>query len=671
MIYLDPNATTPVPSIVRKAVTAVQASHRVLLRPSRAPRYGNRTLAVILFTVCFHGLCSGADWELVNPQPTGTSLFKVIWTGSQIVATGSLGSVLTSSDGERWTKTRITDPAGEYIDLSQLTWSGRLMVAAANVTGIVWSSLDGRKWTRVEVGFPVRISRLVWTGSQFAGVGSLVVGSRSSQVFVSSPDGSKWTYAPTSVSGGWIRDIAWTGNGYIATGSLTTTLNQAKSIINFLWWKNVTGAVVDVPFAAYSKDGKSWRVKKLTYSSAPPDRPLSIVWTGKKALILTMEGRIYTSVDGISWSGETRPDGLMNIFASNLIWTGQELIAIGSLQDSRKGKTPPAFFTSPGGENWVERSPVVSRITQFTDATKAGDQYVAVGSGGLIQTSPDGDNWTIRSPLGLVERVSKVASNGTQFVAVGGDAVLTSANGVNWSVAHPAHFDTNSVVWAGTQYIAVGKANATFTSPDGKKWTAHQRENSGTLSDVAWNGKTAVAVGFSNEGPSLILSSEDGITWKQETQPSGTRDLDAVTWSGSQFVAVGDNASIVTSPDGYAWTKVHGKDYDPYLRGIAWSGTTFVAVGVSRWGGRPNAFVSPDGKSWSGVTIPCALNFNAVGWCSDHFVAAGERGVIFVSKDGTSWTRDPLVAESNFTGVLGTADVTLVVGSEGTIVRKD
>lgn len=629
----------------------------------------NRILVAFFLTAYFQSFCSGAGWEVVNPQPTVTSLYAVISADSQIVATGSLGSVLTSKDGEHWTKTRITDSAGECIDLSQLAWSGRLMIATANVPGVIWSSPDGMQWTRVTLGFSGLLSRLIWTGSKFAGLGTLVSGGRASQIFVSSEDGLKWTSSPVSVNGGSFRDIAWTGERYIATGSLTTPLNQAKSFINFLAWKNITGAVTDVPFAAYSSDGKNWHVQKLPYSTTSPPRPRSIVWAGQKAVILTQEAGVYTSETGTSWNGEIKPSGLNALNAINLTWTENELIAVGSLNGPR-GKTPPGFFTSNDGENWTQHSPVISRLAQFTSATKAGGQYVAVGSDGLIQTSPTGDDWDLRSPLGFVEQISKAATSGFIFVAVGGDAVLTSADGIAWTVSHPANFDATSVIWAGSQFIAVGETTAVFTSSNGKDWTAHQRKSGGTLFDIAWNGKIAVAVGLGGEKPAKIMTSADGIDWTDVLPPSETRYLSAVTWSGSQFVAVGDNASIITSPDGVVWTKVHGANSDPYLRGIAWSGRNFVAVGVSS-SGQPNAFISSDGASWSGVTIPWVSNFNAVSWCGDRFVAAGERGVVFESKDGTSWAREPLVAESNFTGILDTSNATFIVGSEGTILRKD
>jgi hypothetical protein len=53
----------------------------------------------------------------------------------------------------------------------------------------------------------------------------------------------------------------------------------------------------------------------------------------------------------------------------------------------------------------------------------------------------------------------------------------------------------------------------------------------------------------------------------------------AVTWGGSQFVAVGD--WIMTSPDGATWA-IRWQDGEFY--DVAWSGARFVAVGFLRRG---------------------------------------------------------------------------------------
>src|SRR5262249_21754620 len=42
--------------------------------------------------------------------------------------------------------------------------------------------------------------------------------------------------------------------------------------------------------------------------------------------------------------------------------------------------------------------------------------------------------------------------------------------------------------------------------------------------------------------------------WTSQTSGAGGKLLSGVTWTGSQFVAVGEGGTIVTSPDGITWT---------------------------------------------------------------------------------------------------------------------
>ncbi|WP_201376257.1 hypothetical protein [Ktedonobacter robiniae] len=79
----------------------------------------------------------------------------------------------------------------------------------------------------------------------------------------------------------------------------------------------------------------------------------------------------------------------------------------------------------------------------------------------------------------------------------------------------------------------------------------------------------------------MILTLSDGLAWADHSLalPSiSPRQLDAVTWSGSQFVAVGFKGTLITSPDGKTWTaRIIGTV--SALINVVWSGSRFVAVG--------------------------------------------------------------------------------------------
>jgi hypothetical protein len=67
------------------------------------------------------------------------------------------------------------------------------------------------------------------------------------------------------------------------------------------------------------------------------------------------------------------------------------------------------------------------------------------------------------------------------------------------------------------------------------------------VNDIGWSFSFAV---LNTRG---VLTSPDGVTWTPQGSGTTAR-LNAVTWTGGRFVAVGDSGTILTSPDGFFWT---------------------------------------------------------------------------------------------------------------------
>jgi hypothetical protein len=76
---------------------------------------------------------------------------------------------------------------------------------------------------------------------------------------------------------------------------------------------------------------------------------------------------------------------------------------------------------------------------------------------------------------------------------------------------------------------------------------------------LAWNGARYVAAGSGgtfNGDPRTILSSIDAQSWAYSPLPPALNagGLAAVTWTGSEFIAVGEFGNVLTSVDGLIWT---------------------------------------------------------------------------------------------------------------------
>src|SRR2546427_3540955 len=173
-------------------------------------------------------------------------------------------------------------------------------------------------------------------------------------------------------------------------------------------------------------------------------------------------------------------------------------------------------------------------------------------------------------------------------------------------------------------------------------------------------------------------TSPPGVTaWTQATSiPTGfASDLSSVASSGSQFIALGTDGSVVTSTDGNTWTAAAsipngGTRMNSLAFGLV-SSPTYVAVGD---GGK--IFTSTDLVTWATVLPLTGSNLYSVSFPKDTFVATGAGGALLTSLDGSTWT----VRTSNTPNALrGTAFGTgstaagasyVVVGDAGTILTS-
>ncbi len=283
--------------------------------------------------------------------------------------------------------------------------------------------------------------------------------------------------------------------------------------------------------------------------------------------------------------------------------------------------------------------------------TRNSVQYIAVGMGGTVMTSPDLNNWTVRTS-GVIHTLRSVASSGSRFVAVGDSAigepiVISSTDGVTWSVQYrggtcgaescvtPSML--SSVIWTGTQFIAVGQEiiypggtayALILTSPDGLAWTQHAVQaivlgqtglgSESGMNSVAWSGKLLVAVGISGDGYPAAWTSTDAEAWTLRTVPGyAGQNLRDITWGNGHFVAVGWGGvpAVFTSSDGINWQGNSGDASLPAMNAVTTGVTNYLAVS--------NTYreVSADGLAWA--VIPSLECGNDVLWDGLRYVSVG------------------------------------------------
>jgi photosystem II stability/assembly factor-like uncharacterized protein len=153
-----------------------------------------------------------------------------------------------------------------------------------------------------------------------------------------------------------------------------------------------------------------------------------------------------------------------------------------------------------------------------------------------------------------------------------------------------------------------------------------------SINSIAFSGTTYVGVG-SNDS---LVTSQDNTNWTKIDAPNPTASFTSVIWNKDQFVAVGNKGVIMTSPDGLNWTLRDSHSTYASFQSVKFLNNEYVAVG---WSGTVE--VSADGATWTKVALPnnSVDPLNDVAFNGQTFVAIGSFDNIFVSTDGLSWKK--------------------------------
>ena len=163
---IPPQSPTPLSFIASSQPTSPSQSSTTLplpLTPRQTQRRPSPAVTVVLVLLAlmllggvsfaiYHLLPQG-NWTTQTIQTSGTSqvLYSVVWSGSQFVAVGSSGTILTSPDGHTWT----TQTSGTSNSLYGVAWSSSgsqsEFVAVGN-DGTILASPDGHTWTTQRAG---------------------------------------------------------------------------------------------------------------------------------------------------------------------------------------------------------------------------------------------------------------------------------------------------------------------------------------------------------------------------------------------------------------------------------------------------------------------------------------------------------------------------------------
>ncbi len=310
------SATTDTASIDSSGLSTGIAAGTSIISATKDSIFGTTNLSVVT---------PGTTWVQVA-SGTSTHLMSVTWSGTQFVAVGESGVILTSPDGNVWTA-RIS---GTSNTLNAVIKAGSQLVAVG-AGGTILTSSDGVTWVVRSSGTSVTLNAATWTGSTIFVVGY-------SMVTLSSSDGIVWANVPTT-SPYYSPDviftcIAWSGSTFVegmagggsalfvSPDATTFTVQSFNMQFGALWAGDRFVLVTVNGIISVSADANSWTFPTTGTSSTLK----GVAWSGTQFAVVGNTGTILTSPDAAVWT--LRTSGTTQNL-KGVAWSGANFVAVG------------------------------------------------------------------------------------------------------------------------------------------------------------------------------------------------------------------------------------------------------------------------------------------------------------------------------------------------------
>lgn len=285
--------------------------------------YANSLFVVIGDSGALATSTNGTTWS-VRTSGTSGNLLDVVWNGSIFVAVAP-NNFTTSSNGATWTA--VT--GFENLPFTSVSWSGTRFVVTNTTNGTAFVSTDGATWSRSATAYAGPILFSGYFGGRFVAIGA-------NQIQYST-DGLDWDnvdnvqYVPTALNrtyklGNRYYALSTTAGIYQSSDGITWSAAKTAPLRPFVgmayngtFWLAVTGSSTGMPVSVYkSTDGINW-VKSADFGtligSAVPSTFVDvefasgnfILGSSNTAVGQNLPYTIYTSSDGVTWTGRLTP----------------------------------------------------------------------------------------------------------------------------------------------------------------------------------------------------------------------------------------------------------------------------------------------------------------------------------------------------------------------------
>ncbi len=553
----------------------------------------------------------GDTWQFAaDAAGTQADLLGVTFGDERFVAVGRDGTILSSSFGHSWSS-RL---AGTEADLYSVALADGVFVVVGEMFTFV-TSRDGVDWTAQSSGTRNNLRGISYAEGLLATAGDFESVLTAESVL--SPGLDRWTLRNPIPEGPELHDVIYANNAYVAVGDggaiLVSTDGQSwqerdstiDDPITGIAYGNGRFVAVGGQNILVSEDSQTWRVQRTWLV------PLREIAFGRNTFVAVGESsHILHSEDGITWAGgQQAADGQVINDVSYSEALGQ-FVAVGAPSERTMNldfmgivfsypDTPVSqLYTSSNGIEWMRHDPPL-----------------VVTPTRLVGNNPDPDP----EPVWLSRRLNTVTYGNDRFYAAGEGIEMISVDGVEWIITVMGGVTIHDVVHG------EGRGDTRFV--------------------------------FVGENGAIFSRDPDSISF-----PGITERLNSVAWARDEFIAVGENARILTSPNGQFWQTRSSVVLDAF-HAVASRPGRQVVVGA---GGR--AFYSDDAIEWTEAATGTVLDLNAVAWTGSRFVATGNSGTVVTSASGDGWTARFAPTHENLHDVAAGGGVVVAVGTNGTIL---
>jgi len=401
---------------------------------------------------------NGSSGWTSRVSPVSPTFWDIIHTGTEFVAVGTSGNVVSSGDGISW----ATTPSGFTQTMMAVGYgNGRFVSTGSNSssdTGHVWTSPDGRVWTDHFSGYEEFMYDMEAIGSRYFITGGKII---------TSTNGTDWTAAHDAT--GWsIQSLAYGDDVYVAGFQFGTSLRSADG-------------------------GTTWRAM-----TSPVDSDIT--------------GIAYNPALGL-FTGVCSNGQVLSASPANDYWVTTSHALIAGLRDVTydPGTGSQLLVGYSGTIATIDNAGVLSTVSPLTSSglsgvAVAGSTYVAVGDNGTVITSLNsGATWqTVTSATG--ETLLDVEYGNGLWMAGGYfGALITSPDGVNWTDASGSFSHVYGITYGDGKFVAHGGSGTLMSSPDGLTWKEYYVTDSYLPAGVYAEGRFTIA-----GGDGVILQSLSG-----------------------------------------------------------------------------------------------------------------------------------------------------------------